>query len=286
MKPYTLALLAPFFLYSCASDAQLNRITKLPKELKENSGMAYYGGNSAWFVNDSGNPDKIYKVDFDGQLTAKFKVKNAKNRDWEELTTDPDGNLYIGDFGNNLNDRKNLRIYLLGNPETERGDKIEAEKISFHYPEQKDFPPKKKDRLYDAEAFFYFKGHLYIFTKNRTQPFSGETLLYRIPAQKGDHKAELIGRTELCTDWDTCRVTSADISKDGKTVVLLGYGKLYLFSGFESDNFFEGERKEFDLGIRTQLESVCFYDENTLLLSDEEENKEKEGRNLYTYPLK
>ncbi|SHI65497.1 NHL repeat-containing protein [Pseudozobellia thermophila] len=286
MKHYTFPLLGLLLLCSCANHAQLQRIAKLPKELKENSGMAYYGGSSAWFVNDSGNPDKIYKVDFDGQLTHKFKVRKAKNRDWEELTTDKRGNLYIGDFGNNMNDREDLTIYIVPNPETEKGNKIEADKITFTYPEQKHFPPKKKDRMFDAEAFFHFNDHLYIFTKNRSEPFTGKTLLYKVPAKKGDYKAELVGQLNLCPDWDTCRVTSADISKDGKTVVLLGYGKLYLFTDFDSDHFFEGGRQEIDLGIRTQLESVCFYGENTLLLSDEEEKKGNGGGNLYTYQLK
>ncbi|PKA98825.1 hypothetical protein B0O79_2519 [Flavobacteriaceae bacterium MAR_2009_75] len=284
MKNLSFIFLSSFLLYSCANHGQLNYITKLPSVLEENSGMAYYKDNSAWFVADSGNADHIYKVDFKGNLEKEFEVKNAKNKDWEELTTDKEGNLYIGDFGNNLNNRKDLTIYILPNPEEEKGDKIDAKKIKFSYPEQKDFPAKKKDRMFDAEAFFHLNDYLYIFTKNRTEPFSGETSLYKIPAKKGNYKAEFVRNFNLCADWNTCRVTSADISSDGKTLVLLGYGKLYIFTDFKSDNFFDGNRKELDLGVRTQLESVCFSGPNNLLLSDEE--KKDGGGNLYSFELK
>jgi sugar lactone lactonase YvrE len=33
------------------------------------------------------------------------------NIDWEDITKDKDGNLYVGDFGNNDNERKDLCIY-------------------------------------------------------------------------------------------------------------------------------------------------------------------------------
>ena len=78
-------------------------------------------------------------------------------------------------------------------------------------------------------------------------------------------------------------MTSADISKDGKTIVLLGYGKLWVITDFSKDNIVQGKLLEIDLGLRTQLESVCFIDEKTLLLSDEENNKQ--GRNLYLFEL-
>ncbi|NNE78331.1 MAG: hypothetical protein HKN31_14810 [Pricia sp.] len=284
MKKIPFFLLVFFLLFSCTNHGQLNYVTKLPKDLKENSGIVSYSDDSAWFIEDRGNGDNLYKVDFKGKFLKKLEVKNAKNRDWEDLTKDGEGNLYIGDFGNNSNNRKDLTIYILPNPETEPGDKIDAEKIAFTYPEQKKYPPKKEERFYDAEAFFHYADHLYIFTKNRANPFSGESLVYKVPAEKGNYKAELVGKLKTCSDWDTCQITSADISTDGKTIVLLGYGKLWLITDFNSDQFTQGNVQEYDLGIRTQLESVCFIDESRLLLSDEESGPE--GRNLYSLKLK
>jgi len=263
-------------LVGCTNYGQLKLITKLPEKLKENSGIVSYSPSSVWFVEDNGNSDNLYRTDFSGNIIKHLDVKNAKNADWEDLTKDKGGNLFIGDFGNNDNTRKNLVILKLPNPEIEKGDKINAQKIKFNYPEQQEFPPRRGALFYDAEAFFHYKGHLYIFTKNRTNPFTGETLIYKIPDIKGNYKAKLIGKIFMCGDWGTCRITSAAISPDEKTIVLLSNGKLWTITDFASDDFSKGNLKEIDLGVRTQPK--------TLLLSDEV--RDKEGGNLYTYSLK
>jgi len=275
-----------FYLTSGCSDfGKLTFVTKLPNSLKENSGIAYYpNSKSLWFVEDNGNKDVVYKVDFEGKITDELEVKNAKNHDWEDLAQDKKGNLYIGDFGNNANDRKNLVIYKLPNPTTEAGDKIDAQKITFTYPEQKDFPPGRQNLIFDAEAFFHYGSHLFIIIKNRANPFTGEASIYRVPDVPGNYEAELLGKIKTCTDWDTCQITSADISPDGKTIVLLGYGKLWKLSNYTAEDFSKVTIQEIDLGIRSQLESLCFKNDTTLLLSDEE--KDNEGRNLYSFSLK
>ena len=86
-----------------------------------------------------------------------------------------------------------------------------------------------------------------------------------------------------CTDWDTCKVTSADISPDGKMIVLLGYGKYWLITDFDLNDFSKATVEEVDIGIRSQLESVSFMNENTLILSDEKSRNT--GGNLYTLKL-
>jgi hypothetical protein len=276
-----IAILLFSFLISCSNYGQLTYITKLPKKLKENSGMVIGKDSTVWFANDGGNEDKIYQISNKGKIIKELEVKNAKNKDWEDMARDIDGNVYIADTGNNANKRKDLVIYKIPNPDKEKGDKIEAEHIEFNFPEQKKFPPKKKNLLYDTEAIFYAKDSLYLITKNRSHPFNGNALIYRIPAKKGKYKATYLGEFISCTDFSTCKITAADISQDGKTIALLGYGKLWLFTNFNLSNFFEGELKTIDLGIRTQLESIFFLNNKTLLLSDEQLHKT--GRNLYSF---
>lgn len=276
-----IAILLFSFLISCSNYGQLTYITKLPKKLKENSGMVIEKDSTLWFVNDGGNEDKIYRVNNQGKIIKELEVKNAKNKDWEDMARDIDGNVYIADTGNNANKRKDLVIYKIPNPGKEKGDKIEAEQIEFSFPEQKKFPPKVKNLLYDTEAVFYAKDSLYLITKNRSDPFNGNALIYRIPSKKGNYKANYLGEFITCTDFSTCKITSADISPDGKTIALLGYGKLWLFTNFNLSNFFEGELETIDLGIRTQLESISFLNNKTLLLSDEQLHKS--GRNLYSF---
>lgn len=267
----------------CSNYGQLSYVAKLPKKLNENSGMVHISDSTVWMINDSGGADKLYQVNFRGDLLRELRVDNAKNKDWEDLARDEEGNVFIGDIGNNNSRRKKLYIYKIPNPETEQGDQIKAKKIEFNYPEQKKFPPKKKNMKYDGEAMFYREGNLYIVTKNRANPFDGEAFIYKVPTKKGKYKAKLIGSFTPCKEYATCRITSADISPDGEKIVLLSYGKLWVFTEFTEDNFTRGKLRFIDLEATTQLESVCFLNDTTLLLSDEQ--NVGTGRNLYTYHL-
>ncbi|MEO9892966.1 hypothetical protein [Aurantibacter sp.] len=268
---------------NCQEMGKLNVIADMPSSLKESSGMATYNQKAVWVVEDSGNHDKIYKVDLSGDIKEELEVKNGKNHDWEDLTTDTNGNLYIGDFGNNTNKRKNLVIYKLPNPEKENGDKITAEKIEFNYPNQNKFPPKKSKLYFDAEAFFHWNGFLYVITKNRSRPYDGKTMLYRLPDKKGEYEATFIAEWTTCLEQDSCSITSADISSDGKTIALLSNGLIWLITDFNFENILEGNIQQIDLAVRSQLESICFLDDTTLLLSDERSNHE--GGNLYQYTI-
>jgi len=125
--------------------------------------------------------------------------------------------------------------------------------------------------------------HLYIFTKNRTRPYSGKTLIYRVPDKEGEYEAEFLGSLFLCGDQDHCSVTSADISPDGKTIALLSYGFAFLLTDFSTPDFTKSSIKIIDLQTDTQIESICFYDNNTLLIADEENNHG--GRKLYELKL-
>lgn len=260
-------------LTSCSNYGQLTYITKLPKKLEENSGIAFQKDTTLWVILDKGNPDKLYLTDFDGNLLNQLKVTNGKNEDWEDITQDKKGNLYIADTGNNHGKRKELVIYKVA-PKTVKEDKVEAEKIRFTYPNH---------QTHDSEAMFYRNNHLYIITKDRGRPFTGEAMIYKIPAQSGSHTATLAGKFTPCSQQGLCEVTAADISPDGRTVAVLGYGKLWLFTNFNSDDFTQGNMKTIELGATTQLEALCFMDEGTLLLSDEERGKT--GRNLYSFSL-
>jgi hypothetical protein len=271
------------FLVSCSNYGQLTYVTKLPKKLDENSGMVVDKDTTVWMLNDGGGANKIYQISSKGKLLKELEIKNAKNKDWEELAKDKEGHLYIADTGNNYNKRKDLVIYKISDPNKEKGDKIEAEQIAFNFPEQKKYPPKKSKLLYDTEAMFFAKDSLYLITKNRAEPFKGEALIYRIPAKKGDYQATLLGEFIPCTEFSVCKITAADISPDGKTIALLGYGKLWLFTNFELSKFFEGKLITIDLDIHTQLESIAFLNNTTLLLSDEQ--LKKTGRNLYSYGI-
>lgn len=280
----TLLIFCALVIFSCSNHGQLTYLTDLPNSLNEVSGLVHLNDSTVWVLEDGANHDEIYKLNFNGDILTTLKVKNAKNKDWEDLTKDSLGNVYIADTGNNDNDRKDLVIYKIPNPEIEKGDKIDAIKIEFRYPEQKYFPPKKAKHLYDAEAIFHLKNKLYLVTRNRSDPFDGTALIYTLPSTKGTYDAQLVGSINFCDDWKTCQITSIAVSPNQKKIVALSYGKLFVFENFTLDDFSKGDMTTIDLGARTQLESVCFLTDDRLILADE--SSHGFGGNLYTYTLK
>lgn len=119
---------------------RVSQALKMPSAVNEGSGLILSSKDSTfWTLNDGGGKAEIYEVSKRGKLLKTVAIPNTKNIDWEEISKDDIGNIFIGDFGNNENVRKDLVIYKF--PENQP-DKVE--KINFHYADQKAFPPEKK----------------------------------------------------------------------------------------------------------------------------------------------
>lgn len=253
-----------------AQTLPLTSLTNLPGTLDESSGMALDGSNSIWTHNDSGGQNALYEVDTLGNLLRTLTISNATNVDWEELTQDDQGNFYIGDFGNNANARTNLRIYKIPHPNSIVGDSVMAEILTFSYANQTAFPPASNQLHFDMESMIWYQGSLYLFSKNRTNPFDGYTYRYQLPDTAGNYSLSPIdsfytgpGPKELY--W----VVSADISPSGQQLVLLSYNKLWLFSCFSGDDFFGGDVQQLNFVSLAQYEAVAFRAEQTLYLTSE-----------------
>lgn len=275
MKNYISIISASFLLLSCQQNSGvLTSLYLLPKNLKEVSGISYFPKSDLlWVVEDSGNDNKIYGLDSEGAIKNSITIANTLNIDWEDITKDKEGNLYIGDFGNNDNTRKDLCIYKIDKGALKSNTAVPAYKISFAYPEQKDYPPKKKELSYDVEGFFEFNNHFYLFTKNRSKGFDGTTSMYKVPNKAGFHQAALMGEFKACKDFENCAITSAAISPDDSKVILLTHSKIWLFENYSADDFLSGTVRELDLEHNSQKEGVCFKDNNTVLIADEKTKK-------------
>ncbi|SHM43194.1 SdiA-regulated domain-containing protein [Flavobacterium xinjiangense] len=285
MKNYIL-LLALFVLLSCQqSSNSLKKIFSLPKNLKEVSGVSYSPDNNMlWTLEDSGNANAIYALNNSGTIVKTVTIENTKNIDWEDITKDKAGNLYVGDFGNNENIRQDLCIYKMDKKSLDNGNAIPAYKISFAYPQQKEFPPKKSALLFDVEGFFEFKNNFYLFTKNRSKGFDGTSYLYKVPNVAGFHQAQFLGEFKTCDDFNHCAITSASISPDDSKVVVLSHDKIWLFENFTGDNFLKGIKTQLSLNHFSQKEAICFKDNETLIIADEK--TKKIGGNVYEVTLK
>ncbi|MEL6135652.1 MAG: hypothetical protein AAFR59_20015, partial [Bacteroidota bacterium] len=218
----------------------------------------------------------LYRTDTSRTLRERIEIPHAFNKDWEDLTYDDQGRIYIGDFGNNYHARKNLRIYRW-DPHTDQTDSI-----LFNYEDQCHFPPAYRRRNFNMEAFFWHNDSLHLFSKpdQRYKPLA--TKHYVLPAQPGTYTAIL--RDTLDTPHRV--VTGAAISPDGKTVALVAYKftldmgfiptsrtTVYLLQDFPKGHFLKGHMTKIPLRSTgkgpTQFEAIDFYNDETLYLGSE-----------------
>lgn len=287
-----IVVLSAFLLLSCNPKAQDSPKTdelkvefSLPKKLKEVSGIALsQDKKTIWAIEDQGNKNVVYGLDMQGKLVNDVLVENADNNDWEDITKDAQGNIYLGDFGNNDNNRQNLSILKLDLKTSSQATTKVIQSTKFHYEGQTEFPPKKSNWLYDCEAFVEMNGNFYLFTKNRSKGFDGSFLVFQVPNKEGDFEAKLIGRLKLEGKYSDAAITSAAINSTKDKIVLLNHKNIHVLSGFTANDFNTAKIQKISLNHNSQKEAVVFLDDKTLLIADE---KDKDtGGNVYRFDLK
>lgn len=235
-----------------------------------------------WLLNDSHNPPELFRFDPVAGKILEIRKLPLTNFDWEDLASDQAGNLYIGDFGNNYNSRKNLRIFRY-NPQSGALDSIQ-----FRYPDQMEFPPASRENWnFNCEAMVFYKDSLHIFSKNT---FKGNfyTKHYVLPTVPGNYVAELRDSIQLKNRI----VTGAAISGDGKTFVLTGYiiGKRWgflpftrasamFFFNYPGSNFLRGKQDWKKLPkflLSRQFESITQWQGKTWAVANEGRKPQKQ----------
>lgn len=244
---------------------KLQKLADLPESMREISGLAFLNDTVLVGHNDSGNMPILYFLTLSGKKFHEVEVTNAKNHDWEDITTDQKGFLYIGDIGNNNNSRKNLHIYKVPVKDILSQKQVAAEVIEFSYADQKAFPPDDKNLHYDAEALSYLDDSLLIFTKCRTNPFDGRSFCYKVPVNPG--KYTLTKYSEIYTGkggFLKDAVTGSSIC--GEFCYLLTYNRMNIYK--IRNGKFELQRKVF-LKPYTQKESITTKDNKIIYIADE-----------------
>jgi hypothetical protein len=221
-----------------------------------------------WTHNDSGDRPRIFPVTLQGETVAMgdglgIPVELAQSRDWEDIASDHAGNLLIGDFGNNVNRRKDLCVYVVPEPNPSEASQVIAKRIvPFHFPEQKEFPPA--DANFDVEALFVVKGTWYVLTKHRAD---ADTCLYRFDTYREDRSNAL---TLVSSFGARGMVTAADALADGSRVAVLVYDNVWVFEPPQGDMSRLTEGKVYWRPYRLgQCEGICFIDADTLLVTNE-----------------
>lgn len=237
-------------------------------KIDEASGLARSQRNPDvfWVANDDG-PSVLYAIDGTGKDLGRVTVKDASNRDWEDLasfTLDGVPYLIAADIGDNEGKRKDVRLYIIEEPEA-GDDKVKpAWRIEFTYPEG---PRDAESVAVDVD-----NGRVLVLTK-RDVP----ALLYALPLRPGTKKridAERLGvvaslpqpsRSDLefasrAKSWHW-QPTSMDISGDGMNAIVLTYGGVYLYPRSPGQDWLEALQQSPLVVSRSsnrQAESVAF----------------------------
>ena len=269
---------AESFIHATTVDSDavtLATISGLDERLKETSGLAYVEGR-LFTHNDGGNANLLYQIDTKtGRILRTVTVNGASNVDWEDLAYDG-SYLYIADIGNNLGDRKDLKIYRISKEDLlNNDDEVEAKIISLTYADQKRFDYEVYTTPYDAEALVAYDGALYIFTKSWGDY---TTRVYKVPSEPGSYRAEAVDKRAL-----DVMITGAAYDEKSHTIALIGYTNPYdenrsfrsavlKLSGFSDDRFFSGRIAESPIKngrSAGQVESLAFRNASTLFISAE-----------------
>lgn len=182
-------------------------------ELTEISGMAF-AKERTWVHNDGNDDGKLYALGDEGASEGTAWIEDYLLIDPEDMAKF-DGDLYLGDIGDNGENREFVRVFRFPPPDP---DFPVGALESFHvtYP----------DGAHDAEAMVVDSdGSLYILSKSA----SGETGIYKLAAPLADGELELAGQITLGTTVlpGSTGATSADA--DETRIVLRTYTHLFLW---------------------------------------------------------
>ncbi|MBO2008036.1 T9SS type A sorting domain-containing protein [Hymenobacter negativus] len=245
--------------------------TPLASAVPESSGLQFTS-QGLWTFNDSGNTPILFKVDStSGSVVQQVTITNFPNVDWEDIAADAQS-LYVGDFGNNDGNRRDLKVLRVQKSAigTAPMESVAAQAINFSYPDQTNFSPGTNNHNFDCEAFFYANDSLHLFTKNWADL---RTKYYTIPAQPGTYVAHLKGSFNT-----NGLITGADLNAAGTGAGLLGYNSgtgatfLWLLSDFSNGQFLRGNKRRIELPNALfigQAEGLAFVDQYRVFISNE-----------------
>jgi len=258
----------------------LTEISLLDLQAHETSGLAFHyndnnGNFELWTHNDFENTDSIFSYKASDFLNPTRIVDvGLPNNDWEDMCTDDQGNMYLGNFGSANGGTK--AVIKMPDPNSFSGNPPagSVENITFEYP---------VNGYQDVEAMIHFKDSLFLFVKrvSNANPdlLTGVTYVLKIPDHPnpagGNWVAETAG--EFATRLDPnesdplFRVSAADLSPDENVLVLLCYQRMWIFSCFEGSDFFGGAAQYIEY-INNQKEGIGFINNHEVYISKEGKN--------------
>ncbi|MFF2653985.1 WD40 repeat domain-containing protein [Streptomyces sp. NPDC058045] len=256
-------LVAPAAVAPAAADSGPDGFTITDPRIAESSGLAASRLHPGvyWTHNDSGDGPYLYAVDSrTGKTVARVTMKGVgAPRDVEAISLGPDGDLYVGDIGDNLDGSwDHVWIYRLPEPEKLHDQVVRATQYTVKY----------ADGPRNAEALMVHPktGRVYIADKKED---GGH--LYEGPAKLSTGGVNVFRRVAATELW----VTDGAFSPDGKRLALRGYFGGILFDWRKNRPVRHGRLR---VPLQGQGESVTFTPDGKHLMYG------SEGRNSEVVP--
>ncbi|MFF1479883.1 WD40 repeat domain-containing protein [Streptomyces sp. NPDC058301] len=233
-----------------AADGGDGGFTIKDPRIKESSGLAASRAHPGiyWTHNDSDDGPYVYAVDSKtGQTIATITMTGVgRPRDVEAISVGPDGNVYVGDIGDNLGGTwKNVWIYKFREPAQLKDATVKATQYVVKY----------ADGPRNAEALMVHPrtGRLYIASKKE-----GGGGLY-----EGPERLSTAGTNVFRRIGDVPWVTDGAFSPDGGKLALRGY---FWAAEYDWKDGKLGARHGVDAPLMRQAESVTYTPDGKALL--------------------
>lgn len=239
-----------------------------------------------WTIPDSGNAPHLYAIDERGGLLEKFLVE-APNLDWEALTIDDAGHLFIGDTGNNVPGvplpwRWIYRIVEpeprgLTEPPNPDGEDVPAVPPPSDPPEAA-LRTVKIDRMYsykftgrrrDIESMVWHGDRLYLLSKESPEPADApEAVLFQLDVAAKSRSFQPL--VEVCRIADLPLASDAALSADGRRLAVCFADAVRMWT-LDADAGFSvlGQREPEIVRFEKHLIEGCCWDGEDLLLASE-----------------
>lgn len=222
-------------------------------ELEEMSGMAFSRTHPAiWYTHtDSGGKPVVYFLDTEGKELGEITLRGVKNRDWEDMAVGPGPNgksyLYVAEIGDNLAVHSEVAIYRFPEPKTLAEDlEVQPEIARLIYP----------GGARDAESLFVdpVDGQVYLVSKrdkkNTLYSFSQEAFGKEGITELDEHH-----------QFSFSSSTAADISADGRQILIKNYFAIYCWERAEGQSVIEAlkaDPKQLPYVPEPQGEAIAF----------------------------
>ena len=245
------------------------------RDIDEASGIArsQRAADVYWVVNDSGKP-RLHPIDGRGRALGRVKIDDAKLSDWEDVasfTLDGQPYLLVADIGDNDADRKDVRLYVVEEPEPDDKEVDVAWEFDFTYP----------DRPHDAEAVAVDveNERVLVLTKRQIP-----AMLYELPLRPDNDKRQVampLGAPVLPQPrrqdvefapktrnywWQP---TAMDLSDDGRAAVILTYRGVFYYPRRPGENWIDALRRKplaLSMGDYGEAESVAFNADGSAII--------------------